>query len=192
MIVLSEHVDYWNHIGWKDPYSSHFFSERQSAYGDRFHLESVYTPQMIVDGTAEFTGSDTARANQVFAQTVKSSKVAICLSSLSLQPDRTIQVRIETDRLPASNRAEIYVALALNHAQSHVTGGENDGRTLTHVAVARSLVKVGTVNGGEAFAQDVHLKLDPATDPRNLRVIVFMQEPGQGKVFGAAEKSLSQ
>ncbi len=88
MIVLSEHVDYWNHIGWKDPYSSHFFSERQSAYGDRFHLESVYTPQMIVDGTAEFTGSDTARANQVFAQTVKSSKVAIRLSSLSLQPDR--------------------------------------------------------------------------------------------------------
>src|ERR1700704_1333290 len=56
LIVLSEHVDYWNHIGWTDPFSSRFFSERQSAYSSRFGLSSVYTPQMVVDGTTEFVG----------------------------------------------------------------------------------------------------------------------------------------
>src|SRR5437868_10809583 len=62
LIVLSEHVDYWNHIGWTDPYSSAAYSQRQSAYGRRLRLESVYTPQMIVDGTEEFVGSDSAEA----------------------------------------------------------------------------------------------------------------------------------
>src|SRR5437588_940452 len=58
LIVLSEHVDYWNHLGWNDPYSSRFFSERQSAYSSHFGLNSVYTPEMVVDGSREFVGSD--------------------------------------------------------------------------------------------------------------------------------------
>src|SRR5262244_804067 len=66
VIVLSEHVDYWNHIGWKDPYSAHFFSQRQSTYANRFGLDSVYTPQMVVDGTSEFVGSNSGLAEKAF------------------------------------------------------------------------------------------------------------------------------
>ncbi len=66
MIVLSEHVDYWNHIGWKDPYSASFYSQRQSAYANRFGLDSVYTPQMVVDGTSEFVGSNSGLADKAF------------------------------------------------------------------------------------------------------------------------------
>src|SRR6266446_126930 len=64
LIVLSEHVDYWNDIGWKDPFSSHEYSERQSAYASQFGRESVYTPQMVVDGHIEFVGSDERQAGQ--------------------------------------------------------------------------------------------------------------------------------
>ena len=63
VIVMSEHVDYWNHIGWTDPYSSRFFSDRQSGYSGRFGLSSVYTPQMVVDGNTEFVGNDSRLAS---------------------------------------------------------------------------------------------------------------------------------
>src|ERR1700756_328338 len=72
LIVLSEHVDYWNDIGWKDPFSSHEYSERQSAYAAQFGLGSVYTPQMVVDGRFEFVGSDERRANEAIKGAAKS------------------------------------------------------------------------------------------------------------------------
>src|SRR5271155_3712243 len=64
LVVLSEHVDYWNDIGWKDPYSSHEFSIRQGDYAHHFRLDGGYTPQMVVDGNAQFVGSDERRAIQ--------------------------------------------------------------------------------------------------------------------------------
>jgi hypothetical protein len=83
MVVLSEHVDYWNHIGWKDPYSARFYSERQSAYAKRFGLDSVYTPQMVVDGTSEFVGSNSGLADKAFAKAVGIPKMPVHLSSIS-------------------------------------------------------------------------------------------------------------
>ncbi|HEV2396848.1 MAG TPA: DUF1223 domain-containing protein [Candidatus Sulfotelmatobacter sp.] len=79
VIVLSEHVDYWNH-GWKDPYSAHLYSERQSSYARRFKLESVYTPQMVIDGVRELVGSDTAAADKALAETIAVPKLAGPLS----------------------------------------------------------------------------------------------------------------
>ncbi len=62
VIVLSEHVDYWDHQGWKDPYSSHSYTQRQESYGRQFAIDGVYTPQMVIDGVAQFNGSDAQRA----------------------------------------------------------------------------------------------------------------------------------
>jgi hypothetical protein len=191
MIVLSEHVDYWNHIGWKDPYSSHIYSDRQSTYDNRFGLDSVYTPQMVVDGAAEFVGSNSALAQKAFAQALNMPKIEVRLSSVSLGPAQTLRARVEAEALPSSfsqREAEVYVVLALNHAESHVSGGENGGRTLSHVAVVRDLVKVGSLKHDEAFAQDVQLRLDSGLNTHNLRLIAFVQEPKQGKVLGAAEQ----
>lgn len=186
LIVLSEHVDYWNHIGWKDPFSSSAFSERQSIYGRRLHLESVYTPQMVVDGTREFVGSSYGEAQQAFAKAETDGKVAVQIRDLEVK-DGNLRAHIESGPLPASIRkADVVLAIALNRAESQVAHGENAGRHLTHVAVVRSLTNVGSSETGRPFSEDVTVKLDHEVQPDNLRVIAFLQESGQGRVLGAA------
>lgn len=187
LIVLSEHVDYWNNIGWKDPYSSSFFTQRQNAYSDHFNLNSVYTPQMVVDGSAEFVGNDSGRAKKECQQASAEQKVPVKITGIAVDGG-ALRAHIETDALPQSalKNADVYAVVALNHAESQVSAGENSGRRLTHVAVVQSLTKLGALDKGKGFAQDVHIKLDPKVDTSNLRVIAFVQETGPGKVLGAA------
>lgn len=192
VIVMSEHVDYWNHIGWTDPYSSRFFSDRQSGYSGRFGLSSVYTPQMVVDGNTEFVGNDSRLASQAVVKALALPKVAIRISGISLDASQTVRAHIDTDALPQSlkvHKADVYLVMALKHAESQVLRGENSGRRLTHAGVVRSLTKIGSIEAGKTFSQDVHLKLDPNADLSNLRVIAFVQQPGQHQVLGAAQQS---
>ena len=187
LIVLSEHVDYWNHIGWTDPYSSRLFSDRQSAYSDRFGLKSVYTPQMVVDGNLEFVGNDRARANQAFEKERDLPKVAVRISDVRIENGK-LGAHVETDALPS--KAEVFVALALEHAESQVLRGENGGHRLEHVAIVRNLVSVGRAKKGEAFSRDVTLNANTAGGP--YRLVTFVQEPNQGRVLGAAMDVLAK
>jgi hypothetical protein len=189
MIVLSEHVDYWNHIGWKDPYSASFYSQRQSAYAKRFGLDSVYTPQMVVDGTSEFVGSNSSLADKAFRKALSVPKLPVHLSSVSGDASNTLHAHLETGALDpsfGSREAEVYVAVALNRAESQVSAGENSGHRLAHVSVVRSVTKIGALKQGQGLEQDVQLKLELGSDPRSLRLIAFVQKPRQGRVVGAA------
>jgi hypothetical protein len=188
MIVLSEHVDYWNHIGWKDPYSNHLYSERQSIYGKRFGLDSVYTPEMVVDGSSEFVGSNPGLADKAFAKALGVPKIFVHVSLISADASGVL-VHLDTGALEPSfggREAEVEIAVALSRAESQVSSGENAGHRLTHVSVVRSLMKVGVLKRGQGLSQDVHLNLGPAADLHNLRLIAFVQEPEQGKVIGSA------
>ena len=89
LIVLSEHVDYWNHIGWTDPYSSRFFSDRQSAYADRFGLNSVYTPQMVVDGRTNLWAAIRVWPARQFRKSLALPKIAVRISGISLDASKT-------------------------------------------------------------------------------------------------------
>jgi hypothetical protein len=189
MIVLSEHVDYWNHIGWKDPYSASFYSQRQSAYANRFGLDSVYTPQMVVDGTSEFVGSNSGLADKAFRKALSVPKLSVHLTSVSADASNILRAHLETRALDASfssREADVYVAVALNRAESQVSAGENAGHRLAHVSVVRSLTKVGALKQGQVLAQDVQLKLGPGSESSGLRLIAFVQEARQGRVLGAA------
>lgn len=189
MIVLSEHVDYWNQIGWKDPFSAHSYSERQTTYSQRLGLDSVYTPQMVVDGTNEFVGSDPSRADKAFAKALQRPKISVQLSGVSADSSNVLHAHLETGTLDptfGAREAEAYIALALDRAESDVSAGENSGHKLSHVSVVRSFTKVGVLKRGEGLAQDVQLKLPEGTSGSSFRAVAFIQERGQGRVLGAA------
>jgi len=196
VIAISEHVDYWNRLGWTDPFSSAFYSQRQSAYADRFGLSSVYTPQMVVDGATEFVGSDSRRAQSAIAEAAAKPKVTLRLSAVT-QEKNVISFHVEGDALPGKSPAEIYVVVADNSDTSQVARGENSGRTLTHVAVAREFKQVGSLEPGSSFTKDVKLDLKSSFtsqmgEKRTLRVIVFAQERGSGRVLGSALLKLAE
>jgi len=190
-VVLSEHVDYWNHDGWRDPYSSSDLTDRQRNYATRFHLESVYTPQMVLDGGRQFSGSNIDEAQKVIAEALLQPKIALRISNVTLEQNR-LRAHVETASLVSScgaRAADVYVAVALNHAESQVLRGENANRRLTHTAVVRKLFKVGKIRSGEQFVRDIELKVESGSDPHNLRLVAFLQDPDSGKIVGAVTKT---
>ena len=192
LIVLSEHVDYWDDIGWKDLYSSHEFSVRQSNYARRFHLGEVYTPQMVVDGDVGFVGSDERRAIQVSENAAKAEKIPVVLSSIHIDGS-TLAMHIESGPLTPSaspKSANVLLVLADDSDQSNVRRGENAGRTLKHVAVVRKLTQVGTMDRGGTFSRDVTVSAETA-NLRNLRIVAIVQEVEAGRILGIGSARLS-
>ena len=173
-IVLGEHVDYWDHQGWRDPFSSHANTLRQESYARHFGIEGPYTPQMVIDGAAQFNGSDRERALAEIARANDRPKTVIHLARVAAGLD----IRVEAVARPA----DIQLAFAQDAGASQVAGGENKGRNLRHVSILRSLRKIGTAKKGASFQKTVELPADAATS----RVIVFAQEQDMGRVSGAA------
>ncbi len=188
LIVLSEHVDYWNHDGWKDPYSSSSLTARQSSYARALGLPEVYTPQVIVDGTAELRLNNPERTSQIFLKAAAAWAVPIRIEAVSIEGDDSpvLRARVETDANTENQNADVFVAIALDRAQSQVLRGENGGKLLTHVAVVQSLKKIGRLEAGKSFSKDFQVKLKAGTSSANIRIIAFIQQAGPGKVLGAS------
>ena len=193
LIVLSEHVDYWNDIGWTDPYSTHEYAKRQSAYADHFGLNTVYTPQMIVDGNFELVGSDERRAIEAVREAAMSKKAPVRVS-FRVSDDEAATIHVEagplTSSITAAQSANVFLGIADDSDESQVSRGENAGRTLHHVAVLREFTRIGTVKASDLFSRDLNLNLN-SKRPRNLRIVVIIQEAEVGKILGAALTRLS-
>jgi len=176
LIVLSEHVDYWNHDGWKDPFSSAAFTTRQEIYARRFGLKDPYTPEMVVDGTTEFVGSDTRKAEAALVAAAHEPKTAIHIVPAGGT------VTIEANPLPAGakHKANVYAVVAANSATSDVLRGENSGRKLSHVAVAGQIRQIGKISEHAGFTTRL-----PVPNAGS-RLVVFVQESDNGRVWGAA------
>jgi hypothetical protein len=190
LVVLSEHVDYWNGDGWVDPYSSLLFSERQRWYAEQFGLDSVYTPQVVVDGQRETVGSNAAAIRNAVETATRSEKLTLTLANAVRDGNRIKFHLTSADLQGTDGAATLYVALAENKVQSDVAGGENGGRSLTHVAVVRVLASVGTVKAGGSFSKDVVLPMPSRMPANGIRVVVFLQDDKSHKIVGAAQEKI--
>jgi hypothetical protein len=195
VIALEEHVDYWNQLGWNDRFSNALFRGRQNDYARFFRTESIYTPQMIVNGQAEFVGDDAPRAHQEIARAAVDPTFQI-----RLKPDRSpgnpelteLAVRLKNLRRGRSEPASVYLAVTESRLSSNVAAGENAGRQLSHAAVVRSFGVIGKwdpkgLNEVELLPT---LKIPGDWKRENLRFVVFVQEKNSQRITGAATAGL--
>jgi hypothetical protein len=183
IIVLSEHVDYWNSLGWRDPFSSHQWSERQSGYARHLGLDSVYTPQMVIDGSKQAVGNDSRAILEAIQKSANGPRLSISISMLRREGNR-LQVSYSTDAAPNTT---LFAVVADDSDRSSVQRGENAGRTLDHVAVARSLTPIGSLQTA-SVDKTANLAIPPDDATRHLRLVLFAQSTRNGTVVGVAER----
>ncbi len=173
IIGLSEHVDYWNRLGWTDPFSDRAFSARQSAYAASAKSSEVYTPQMVVDGRASFVGSDRTRAIAEITAAAARHKADV---ALQWTETGELDVRLA----PGSVKAEtpVWVSISEDGLTVRVVRGENAARTLTHDAVVRQLSQAGRADRTGAFRKFVPVTLISGWRADATRVTVFAQQVG--------------
>ncbi|HWW97359.1 MAG TPA: DUF1223 domain-containing protein [Edaphobacter sp.] len=185
IIVLGEHVDYWDGQGWHDRFSSHQYTERQNEYCGRLHVDSSYTPQMIVDGTDQFVGNDAAHAVRAIQHAAQSSKIKLTISQPVVDGQK-VSASVSSPDPTTTKKADLYAALVDPKDTTEVRGGENGGRRLQHAGVVRSLQRVGKVKDLGAGPISFSLNAPADSKPGEMRVVVFAQESGLGAVLGAA------
>jgi hypothetical protein len=190
IVGISEHVSYWNHLGWKDPFSSDLFTGRQNDYGSHFALDSVYTPQMIVNGREQFVGSD-GRALQAALKTeLERKQILLRIDSAEIR-DKSVIFTYTASDLPAKGSLQLVAVLADDMDQSSVLRGENSGRKLTHVAVARALVPLGSLHEVEQRSMTLPLPSSFLSDKATgHHLVLFAQQGSAGAVAGIDTKPI--
>ena len=191
VIGLGQHVDYWDRLGWKDRFSSAALTDRQRQYAARFNTESIYTPQMIVDGRTEFVGSDAGAANRAIARalTAPHGVVGLKVDDGGARVSVTVTAR-DLPRPGHGDVADIIVAVTEDHLRSDVSRGENHGRVLSHTAVVRHMAAIGraTSDGSASAHADIPLGADWKRDA--LKVVAFVQEQRGRTILGSATVEL--
>jgi hypothetical protein len=190
IVALEEHVDYWNHLGWRDPYSAAEFSERQSDYSHLFGTDGVYTPQMIVDGQHEIVGSRNQAAREAIQKAAGQPKAEVVLlavgNAASGKPAFEVQIK-SLNGISLHGTPELWWAVTEKGLQTEVKAGENSGETLKHAAVVRSLRKVDTIREPAGYSRQFQAPVEPGWKKENLAVVVLLVEKNSHKIIGAAE-----
>jgi hypothetical protein len=187
--ALSFHVDYWNYIGWTDPFSAEAWTRRQHAYARVLRSDSVYTPQLVIDGRAHVVGSrprDVEGALKAARQRPAAAHLA--LSGLRIEGD-TLHCTVAADLTRAvANPPRLLVALVQDGLTTPVSSGENRRQTLRNDRVVRKLEAVADLAAasGSRGTGEVAFRLDPEWSRENLGLVAFVQDSQTLEIYGAA------
>jgi hypothetical protein len=186
VFALEFHVDYWDDLGWADPFASPEFTERQRHYARAIGAGGLFTPQMIVGGTDSFTGSDRARAEQSLARAL-SGPIAVPLS-VNAREIGADSVSVDYRAPSAPSNAVLGIAVVERSASTEVRAGENAGKRLRHSNVVRSLVVLHL----REIAGSTLVPIPPTLRRADAEVIAFVQLTGPERmpVLGVARSSL--
>lgn len=180
LILLEEHVEYWNGQGWNDRFSAPTFTQRQYEYEKQFHLASAYTPQVVIDGHVQTSGGNASAIQQRLAEAARAPKPATVALNF-VAPDK-----LQITATDASNaKLRVLLAVTEDNLTTKVGGGENGGRVLKHDAVVRELRSLGTLSNGK-FEKTVNVPDKSDWKKDDLRAIVLVQDESDDSIRGAA------
>lgn len=178
ILALSFHVDYWDYIGWKDPYATKTNTNRQRAYARKFYANQVYTPQLVVNGKHEFVGSSKSKWNDVLKKEKQKKRVEeLTFKDVSIESDE-VSFELEQDLPP---NTILNIAVVERNLSQNVKNGENRGRLLSHDNVVRAY---------DSFTspQSIwELKFSDDIDIDNSSLIVFLQQESNWEVTAASQ-----
>lgn len=182
--TLSLHVDYWNYLGWEDPFSDAAYSQRQRRYAQAFNANRVYTPQMIVNGRVEFVGSNVANTDRAIRAGLDSQTATQLHLQVARNQDAVI-VRWNATNL--AKQDQLQLALVQKQAARDVTAGENNGHTLTHVNVVRKLQTIAS----PAADGEQQLPLPKSAKAADYHVVAFVQSSENQRIATATQAELA-
>ncbi len=183
VFILGYHVDYWNYLGWKDAFSNSAYSDRQKQYANVFRLNSIYTPQIVVNGKTEFVGSDKNKLQQTIAKELSMVMMRPFDVSARALDDKTITVDV---KMPSSPNDIINIALVQLQAQSSVKRGENSGRQLHHINIVRELKTIDP----STKQPSINFILPGGMTKKDFTVIVFSQNRNNLQIDNAAQVNI--
>lgn len=195
IIGLEEHVDYWNHDGWTDPYSSAQWTLRQQEYVAKLRGKGPYTPQMIVDGQKELVGNNTAEVRQSVQVAAQNEKIAVSIDAQTPANDGKQSFEVKVGKSGATieqRRADVWLVATERGLSTPVKAGENKGKTLEHASIVRSLQKIGLAPSTDSgyYTANPQLKFRPDWKKENLRIVVFLQDRKTWRILGAASTTV--
>lgn len=195
VIPLSFHVDYWNGLGWPDPFSSLQWTERQRRYTSAFGDRRIYTPQLVIHGQTHVVGSRGEAVHKAIASARPGAgTAALRLETRAIADKRPmVEVKVEATpgaALPPGTRLQVLAVVYEDGLKTRVPRGENAGRLLNHDRVVRHLEVLGELGAGAPFERSALINLDPGWNRARLGVVVIVQDPGTMAIHAAATDAL--
>ncbi|MGC1360891.1 MAG: DUF1223 domain-containing protein [Silvibacterium sp.] len=190
IVGLSEHVSYWNNLGWRDPFSADVYTQRQENYGAHFGLSGVYTPQIVVNGREQLVGNDRGALEAAFATEAQRKHIELRISSVKVT-EKDVTFSYSAMDLPPNGSIQLVAVLVDDTDRSNVARGENSGRQLTHAFVARALARLGPL--GETNQRTMSLPLPPSfhvSSGTGHHLVLFAQQDRTGAILGTDTKPI--